>query len=276
VVLVHGLFSDPLSWADLVNDLHATPGFTDRFQIWLFRYPTGQGFLQSAAALRRELRGAVEAVDPGRSDLALGQMVLIGHSMGGLIAKLQVTYSEELIWSRLANRPLQEIVTNESTRAFLAETCYFDPSPNVKRVIFIATPHCGSLRSSGLVGRGAAHLVEESPAQTAMHDELLRDNPNTFNPLIDRRMPTSIDMLTRQSPLLEAMRQMRLKPDLALNNIIGASHPVSLDGPSDGVVSVHSASHPGCQSVLAVGALHGKVHRAWETSTEILRILECQ
>jgi hypothetical protein len=166
-------------------------------------------------------------------------------------------------------------VTTESTRAFLAETCYFDPSPDVQRVIFIAAPHSGSLRSSGLVGRGAAHLVEASPAQTAMHDQVLRDNPNTFNPFVERRMPTSIDMLTRQSPLLEVMRKMRLKPDLALHNVLGVSHPVSLDGPSDGVVSVHSASHPGCQSVLAIGASHAKVHRAWETSVEILRILEC-
>jgi hypothetical protein len=191
-----------------------------------------------------------------------------------LIAKLQVTYSDELIWSRLANRPLEEIETTESTRAFLAETCYFDPSPDVTRVIFIATPHGGSLRSSGLVGRGAALLVEPSPAQASMHEELMRDNPDTFNPLIERRMPTSIDMLTRHSPLLEAMRQMRLKPNLAIHNILGVSHPVSLDGPSDGIVSIHSASHPGCQSVLAVGAPHGKVHRAWETSGEILRILD--
>ena len=275
VVLVHGLFSDPLSWGDLINDLRAVPGFDQRFQFWVFRYPTGQGFLQSAAVLRRELRAAIEAFDPSGSDAALRQVVLVGHSMGGLIAKLQVTYSEELIWSRLANRPLEEIVTTEDARAVLAETSYFNPSPNVDRVIFIASPHRGSLRSSGLVGQGAALLVELSPAQARMHEQLIRDNPNTFNPLFERRFPTSIDMLSPDSPLLEVMQKLRVRSGVKLHNIAGVSHAVSLDGPSDGVVSVRSASHPGCRSVLGVGAPHAKVHRAKETSAEVLRILGC-
>jgi hypothetical protein len=203
-------------------------------------------------------------------------MVLVGHSMGGLIAKLQVTYSDELIWNRVANRPLDQIITTESTRSLLAETCYFDPLPCVSRVIFIASPHGGSLRSSGLIGRGAALLVEPAPEQASFHQQLLRDNPQTFNPLLQRRFPTSIDMLTPGSPLLDAMRQMRLRPGVQLHSIIGVSHPVSLDGPSDGVVSVHSASHPGCQSVQTINAPHAKVHRAAEASAEIVRILGCQ
>jgi len=276
VVLIHGLFSDPQSWADMVNDLRAAPGFVDRYQLWVFRYPSGQGFLQSAAALRTELNAATTALDPQPSDAALRRMVLVGHSMGGLIAKLQVTYSEELVWTRLANRPLEEIMTSEPTRALLSEICYFDPSPHVARVVFIASPHAGSLRSSGLVGQGASLLVEPSPTQLAMHEQLIHDNPQTFNPVVERRFPTSIDMLTPRSPLLEAMQHMRLRVGLALHNIIGVSHPVSLDGPSDGVVSVHSASHPGCQSVLAVNAPHAKVHRHLKTSHEVLRILNCQ
>jgi pimeloyl-ACP methyl ester carboxylesterase len=273
LVLIHGLFSDPLSWADMVNDLRATPEFAERYQIWLFRYPTGQGFLQSAAALRRELRAAADALDPERRDEALRRMVLVGHSMGGLIAKLQVTHADELVWSRLANRPLEEIVATEEARTLLAETCYFDPSPDVARVIFIASPHAGSLRSSGLVGRGAALLVEPSPEQAAVHDQLVRDNPGAFNPEFEDRLPTSIDMLAPDSPLLAAMKQMRFGPGVRLHNIVGVSHPASLDGPSDGVVSVHSAKHPCCQTVLAIGAPHAKVHRSLTASEEVWRIL---
>jgi hypothetical protein len=274
VVFIHGLYSDPQSWADLINDLRAARGFLDRFQLWVFRYPTGQGFLQSAAALRTELREAVCQLEPQGGDPALHNVVLIGHSMGGLIAKLQVTCSEDLAWSRLANRPLDEIVTTERTRALLAETCFFDPSPDVSRVIFIASPHGGSLPSSAMVGKSASLLIDPSPEQIAMHEQLIRDNPGTFNPLVERRFPTSIDMLTSQSPLLDAMRAMRVRPGVDLHNIIGNSHWISLDGPSDGVVSVASASHPSCQSTLAVDASHTQVHRQPETTKEILRILE--
>src|SRR6185369_12819958 len=66
LVLIHGLFSDPQGWADLINDLRAAPGFADRFQIWVFRYPTGQGFLQSAAVLRKELQAVVATLDPSQ------------------------------------------------------------------------------------------------------------------------------------------------------------------------------------------------------------------
>lgn len=274
LVVIHGLFSDSQSWADLINDLRAAPQFNARFQIWTFRYPTGQGFLQSAAVLRAELAAALAALDPACSDRALRRMVLVGHSMGGLIAKLQITYSEELVWDLLANRPLDQINTTESTRTLLGQLCYFDPSPHVARVIFIAAPHGGALRASSLFGSGASLLVEMPPEQQQIHAQLIADNPGTFNPLVERRFPTSIDMLMQKSPLLDAMRRMRLAPGVALHNIVGVSHPVSLDGPSDGVVSVKSAYHPGCDSELAIPAPHAHVHRTLEASTEILRILE--
>lgn len=273
LVMIHGLFSDPESWADMINDLRATPGFAERYQIWVFRYPTGRGFLQSAAALRHQLRALLAALDCEQTDPALKQIVLVGHSMGGLIAKLQVTYSDNLIWNELANRPLATIATTEQTRRFLALNCYFQPSPNVARVIFIATPFEGSSRSSGLVGRGASLCVEASPEQEAIHDQLVRDNLDTFNPQFERRLPTSIDMLEPDSPLLGAMRNMRINPCVALNSIIGDCMPCSLDGPSDGVVSVRSASHPCCQSVLMFKAFHPKVHRELRASEEVLRIL---
>ena len=275
VVFIHGLFSSPEDWADTIGHLRAAPGFTDRFQIWAFGYPTGQGFLQSAAALRKQLRAAVDTLDPQRIEPSLHRMVLVGHSMGGLIAKLQVTYSDGVVWSRLANRPLEEIVTTDSTRAFLAETCYFDPSPDVARVILIASPHCGSLYSSAIVGNCVSTFIQPTPQQADMHEQLMRDNPRTFNPVVERRFPTSIDMLVPSSPLLDAMHEMRLRPDVALHTILGVSHPLSLDGPSDGVVSVHSASHPGSRSILAVDAYHTSVHHRLETCCEILRILSC-
>lgn len=275
VVLIHGLFSDPQAWADMINDLRAAPGFMQRHQIWVFRYPTGQGFLQSAAVLRRELKAAACALDRDQEDAALHNITLIGHSMGGLIAKLQVSYSDELIWSRLAKQPLDEIVTTEATREFLAEASYFDPLDSVQRVIFIASPHGGSLRSSGLFGRGAALLVEPAPQQEQMLAQLLRDNPGTFNPVVERGLPTSIDMLIPSSPLLDAMRQMRQRPGVKLYNMVGVWQPLSLDGPSDGVVSVASASHPRCESVLPINSPHAKVHRTIAASQEVLRILSC-
>src|SRR5262245_9536742 len=227
VVLIHGLASSPKDWADAIGFLRAAPGFDDRFQIWTSGYPTGQGFLQSSAALRSQLRTAISTLDPQRTDPALHRIVLVGHSMGGLIAKLQITHSDQQVWSRLANRPLEEIVTTDATRAFLAETCYFDPSPDVRRGVMISSPLCASLSSSAPVGHCVSPFIQPPPRQTAIHEQLMRDNPHTFNPLVERRFPTSVDMLVPSSPLLDAMREMRLRPCVALHTILGVSHPLS-------------------------------------------------
>src|SRR5262245_9785757 len=226
VVLIHGLGSTPKDWADAIGFLRAAPGFDDRFQIWTFGYPTGQGFLQSAAALRSQLRTAISTLDPQRTDPALHRIVLVGHSMGGLIAKLQITHSDQQVWSRLANRPLEEIVTTDATRAFLAETCYFDPSPDVARVAMPASTHRGSLSSSAIVGHCVSTFIRPTQRQSTIHEQLMRDNPHTFNPVVERRFPTSIDMLVPSSPLLDAMREMRLRPCVALHTILGVSHPL--------------------------------------------------
>ena len=55
VVFIHGLLSEPSTWADPVNDLRAVPQVTERFQFWGFRYPTATSLLDSAAVLREQL-----------------------------------------------------------------------------------------------------------------------------------------------------------------------------------------------------------------------------
>ena len=254
VVLIHGLFSDPQSWADMINDLRACPGFAQHFQLWTFRYPTGRGFLRSAAELRQNLQTAFALCDPAGQDPALRRTVLIGHSMGGLIAKLQVTESEDKIWRQIANRPLDEIQTDEATRLLLAQACFFRPSPNVAKVIFIATPHCGSNSASGAVGRVASWLVETPPAEAAQHEQLIAQNPGVFAEFVQERLPTSVDMLEPQSPILQAMRELKFGRCVQLHNIIGVHSPI---GPSDGVVLVDSAWHPGCKSEMTIPSPHG-------------------
>ncbi|MBC7852911.1 MAG: alpha/beta fold hydrolase [Pirellulaceae bacterium] len=273
VVLIHGLFSDPQSWADLVNDLRAIPGFCDRFQIWYFRYPTGQGFLRSAAELRQELQVAIQSCDPQRTDPALQEMILVGHSMGGLIAKLQVTHSDDTIWRRLANRPFEEIRADNEDRMRLAAACFFQPAPHVRRVIFIATPHEGSNDASGLVGNVATLLVRQPPEEAQTHRRLLEQNPGVFTDIVQKRLPTSIDLLKPDSPLLDAMREMRIGDGIELHTIIGVTFHPSLHGPSDGVVPVASAKHPGSLSETWTQSPHSKVHRAAETTKEVARIL---
>jgi pimeloyl-ACP methyl ester carboxylesterase len=140
VLLVHGLIDDPFMYNDMIVTLNRTPGFLDRYQIWVYRYPTGITFLRSAALLRADLRDALATLDPQGRDPALRNMVLVGYSMGGLLCKLQVTSSGDRLWAVAANRPLDSLATSEKTRGFLHEQFYFEPLPMIRRVIFINEP----------------------------------------------------------------------------------------------------------------------------------------
>ena len=88
VVLVHGTLSSAGRWADMLNDLENDGRVRDRFQFWFFHYSTGSPIPYSAMLLRDALTDVVAQLDPDGTDPALHQMVVIGHSQGGLLTKM--------------------------------------------------------------------------------------------------------------------------------------------------------------------------------------------
>jgi pimeloyl-ACP methyl ester carboxylesterase len=272
-VFVHGLASDPLTWAQLVNDLRAQPAIVARYQFWSFRYDTGDPFLSSAAMLRRQLAELRQTYDPMRVDPSLSRMVLIGHSMGGLLSKMQVTYSGDIIWNAAATQPINTIVTDPATRTDLTSAFFFAPSPDIQRVIYIATPHRGSNDATRCIGRISSALVLERPDLVARHQQLVRDNPCAFRPEVQRGVPTSVDLLEPQSCILQATNSLPYSPCIVLHSIIGDDRWSFTQGPSDGVVAVSSARIVGVQSELLVDAKHTEVQRDSQTVREVICIL---
>ena len=174
-------------------------------------------FLVSATTLRRELNAAV-ATSPGAcNDPAVRQMVIVGHSMGGLIAKLQVTESGTDVWNLVANRPLDQINADPTDRERLREVFFFAPLPFVKKVIFLATPHRGSTYASRGVGRLASCVAKPTTEADERHCRVVADNPGVFAPWIARRIPTSVDMLEPNNPLLNTLETLPIAP--ACNSI---------------------------------------------------------
>ncbi len=273
VVLIHGLASDPLTWLQLENDLRAQPAIFDRYQFWYFRYDTGGPFLGSAARLRRELAAIHQVYDPARYNPNISRIVLIGHSMGGLVAQLQVTYSGDTVWQAAATQPFNTIITDPATRAELAAAFFFQPSPDVTRVVYIATPHQGSSEATRFVGRISSAMVEARPLSETRRVQLLRDNPCAFREEIQRRFPTSVDLLEPDSLILQSTQRLPYRQGMAINTIIGDYRWANSWGPSDGVVSIESASLCGSETATTVDAKHTGVLKNPDTSREVSCIL---
>lgn len=273
VVFVHGLLSDPQTWINIANELYARNDILDRFQIWGYEYPTGEPFLSSAATLRRELAEVQNCCDPLHSDRSLSQVVLIGHSMGGLVAKLQATHSESRLWESVSGKPFHAIATTPDTRRLLAEAFFFEPSPMVSRVVYVGTPHRGSPLALRPIGRIASMLVREPEQSRARHAQLVGDNPGSFSREFSERLPTSIDLLEPTSALLSAIDQLPRHRRVKFHTILGEGYWQFGSGSSDKVVPVTSARQYGVETEKSIHARHRQLHQRPEGIEEILCIL---
>ena len=281
VVMVHGFWSSPITWLQMFNDLRATSEIRDKYQFWFLMYPTGQPFWVSAAQVRDDLARVRQDLDPERKAKALDQMVLIGHSMGGLISKLQTLDSGEHFWNTVTERPFSDVRGDPATIEKLKKIFYFERNPSVKRVVTIATPHQGSFFSTSTT-RWLSRKTFALPQMTAAEaEQLVNDNPSVFNGTEFGKIRTSVDSLAPGAPFIETVRQFDVPESVKLHNIYGVEPDRAVFGRSarskqdrgDGVVSVASATAVTAKSELEVESQHTEVHQQPEAILEVRRIL---
>ena len=88
VILVHGLFSRPEAWVQVLNGLMAEPRIRSGYQFWVFLYPTGLPIWHSSMLLRTDLERFHRELEKHGRHPNLHRIILVGHSMGGLISSL--------------------------------------------------------------------------------------------------------------------------------------------------------------------------------------------
>ena len=272
VIFIHGLASSPLAWLDAANELEAQPDLYRRFQFWAFNIRPAAGCWnrRRPCAANCGGEGRIRSATP---DPALDDMVIVGHSMGGLMAKLQITDSENILWRHLANGPLDAVRTTPEIRDVLARTFFFDPVPSVKRVVFAGTPFQGSSLASRAFGRVFSNLIHFSGPENDEYRQLMQANRDVFSPYLWRKQPTSIDILEPSSPILAALQEMPVNPSVTMHTIIGTGWPRPLREPSDGVVAVSSASSRARRANCTFRPCTWDCTIAPETIVELIRIL---
>jgi hypothetical protein len=116
VVLIHGLWGNPHLWDRMVEDLGVDPAHRRRYQFWTFRYPSGDSIPFSAHLLRQSLRRGRRVFDPEGMDTAFDRMVVVGHSLGGILAKMMVQSSGSRLWQTVCARPIADLTLIEHKR----------------------------------------------------------------------------------------------------------------------------------------------------------------
>ena len=271
ILFVHGLLSSPLSWQNLTNDLCSDPKVLEHYQPWFFLYPTGQPVLESAAQLREELARTQRLFDPSGTAIASHHVVVVAHSMGGLLAHTLVSDSGDAIWNVVANKPLNSLALPADEKGLISQYLFFRPQPAIDRVIFLAVPHRGSYLAGGIVGSIGNRLIKHSRGPANLLKEIETQHPGTLTPYYARLSthggPTSLISLA-PNPTLDQLAELPIR--VPFHSIIGHLGPDR----SDGVVDYGSAHLDGAESEKLVPAGHAALIAHPATVAEIKRILE--
>jgi pimeloyl-ACP methyl ester carboxylesterase len=240
----------------MVNELEADGRLWRRYQIWLFIYNTGNPVGYSGGLLRRALENAVVELDPRGADPALRQMVVVGHSQGGLLAKLTAVDSGTRFWDDFATVPLDQLGVSPATREVLERSAFFTPLPFVKRVVFICTPHRGSYLASLGLARMVSDLVRLPTNLMRLSLELATIDTSALRVRQLGRLPTSIDNMTPGNPFIRTLGSLPVAEGVASHSIIAVNGDGPLEDASDGVVRYTSAHVAGVRSEKIVSSGH--------------------
>lgn len=267
VIFVHGLQDTPASWMPMLTALCGDPEIRRRYQLWVYSYPSGYPYPYSAALLRKEL-DAVWREFPNHKGI-----VLVGHSMGGIISRLMITDAGDKIWrAYFGKSPAQTDLPDEGKK-LLETSLIFNHRPEVHRVIFISSPHRGSELAGNWIGRIGAALVRTShflatiPVQTLA---AATTDPATAHL---NRLPNSIDTLSPKNRFVLEINKIPITAGIPFHTIEGDRGRGDAPYSSDGVVPYWSSHLEGAQSELVVPSSHN-AQKNPQAIAEVRRILK--
>jgi pimeloyl-ACP methyl ester carboxylesterase len=267
LILIHGLFSTPLAWAELTNELWAVPAVRRRYQIWHYLYPTNPPALYSARIMRGQLDELRHFLDPHQRDPAMRRTVIISHSMGGLLAKTLAVEPKDAFWDAVFTRPLASLNVTPAEHATLEEAFYWKPRGHVDRIIFCSVPFRGSKLASSWIGSIGGRFVAPSSKFQDFFRQVEAKNPGMLQPgyqSLTKGRVSSLTSLTPHQRSMEILDQLPLTPGTSAHIITGSM---------DFVVHRSSATVADAESNIEVPAGHGSFHHP-KAITEIIRILE--
>jgi pimeloyl-ACP methyl ester carboxylesterase len=253
VVFVHGTASSPARWAEMFNTLQGDKDIRERYQFWFFIYTTGNPIAYSAGLLRESLEKVINSLDPNGDNPALQQMVVIGHSQGGLLTKMVVIESGHKFLDNLGIKSIEELGLTGEESEIIRRSLIFEPLPFVRRVVFIATPQRGSFIAGNWIGKLGAKLV-------SLPTNIVKLGADLFAAVVLppglEKIPTSVDNMSPGHPFIKTLASIPVAPDVKEHSIIPVKGEGNPEKGNDGVVEYSSAHIDDADSELVVQSGH--------------------
>lgn len=279
VVLTHGLASSAGTFDELVNRLTADPDIRRRYQFWYFNYPSGLAWTRTARMCREAIADARNRLDPQHRNKNWDNMVIMGHSMGGVITHYnQCVDPQKMLEVMEEDMPaLKEAETQEEALAMLGGLRGdYDFKPvKAGMVVYMAAPHRGSPIAAFSITSLITSLVElpknlldEVVNVATLQEDMLIANPERLTEWF-----TSIKQLSPRGYSIRGLQRLQVQGGVETHSVIGnqgSSRP--LEKTSDGVVPYWS-SHVNWGTEDIVDSGHN-VQDQEETAEILIRFLK--
>jgi hypothetical protein len=260
VVLIHGLTSIPQMWVPTISAIESDPELRGHYQFWVFAYPTGDPILLTALKLRESLARVYQLYPKTK------HMVLISHSMGGLLSQMQAVTTRRVLWDHVFQSDADRLYAKVPADHVVKRALIFEANPRVQRIVFICVPHRGSDLATNWIGSFGIGLI-------SLPGKLLSGAVDMVTLEKDvgiKHLPTGINGLSPRSPVLRGLDTLPIHAPY--HTIVGDRGKGDTPNSSDGVVAYWSSHLAGAQSELIVPGPHGSFALP-QTVSELKRIL---
>ncbi len=273
IVLVHGLASSPEAWIRLTNDIMGDQVLREHYQVWQVFYSTNMPILESRFQINTIINQAFDSID--HNSPAYKDAVLIGHSMGGIIARLLVSDENltEPALKLLNTRQVNKLRENQ----ILGQRLQMKPVPNFDRAIFLASPHRGTAYADLWFTKVARRIIKLPVAFLGALADSVEDKDINFKHFIDQ-IGTGIIQngpsdLSHNSKFTELTKNVLPKKGMQFHSILGNNtDSKDPDVMSDGIVPYRSAHLDGAVSEMIIKGGHS-IQETPEAVLELRRIL---
>lgn len=259
LVFVHGLMSNPRTWSQMVNILLNDPDIRRNYQMWVFTYSTGNPVLYSAYLLRRSLMDAQADFKTTEAAANFNQMVIVSHSMGGLLSKTTIQNTGSQLKDKLV--PPEALAKKKLTpdeQQFVMNMLVFEQLGFVKAVIFMATPHKGADMATWTIARWASSWISlPTSLKERVYDLRKRANLVTYQDNADSiNVDTGLDNLVPENKMLRALSETPFSTTVPYFTVCGNKDAAGVPGGTDGIVPYWSSHLDTARSELIVESGH--------------------
>ena len=276
VLFIHGLLSDPITWEQMAFELKKDPEIRENFQFMFYAYPSATPIVPSSAILKMHLDRTVATIENEFSLSMHRRLIVVGHSMGGILAKSLISDTGDRLWDTAFNSPVEEFDLSTQQKTMISNAFRYKPRPYVNSVVFLASPQRGSYIASSIVGRIGGRLSARPQVIEELSHDLISKNKDRLQPAFASFVAdkvNSISTLKPDSPVTKLLADLPVDEEVTYHTLAGVRsfdyQTKKAQEKGDGVVPLWSAELEG--SRCEVGLISGHEIHHKESAIQVVQ-----